>query len=165
MGIIKAASINCGLSSLPALYFLSWNVFTAMSQSRAAWLWFVVLYWSVGPRSAVVAPSVGVTRHDVILLGDSISASLWEEDPEHQRHPVEQEKYFIYLNFLLPKPPWKAPRNVEDWKFPATNTVQTQKCDELLFALKLQSENKLKSQTNILQGLLHLQMSAKSPVP
>lgn len=35
MGIIKAASINCGLSSLPALYFLSWKVFTVMSLSRA----------------------------------------------------------------------------------------------------------------------------------
>lgn len=89
MGIIKSASINCGLASLPALYFLFWKVFTAMSQSKAAWLWFVVFYWSVGPHSAVFAPNVEVPRHNVILLGDSISASLWEEDPEHQRHPVE----------------------------------------------------------------------------
>lgn len=145
MEIIKAASINCTLLSLPALHFLSWKVFTVMSQSEASWLWFVVLYWSfiapscfvvlywsVGPPPRGVAPSV-----DVILLGDSISASLWIESTKdilwNRKNP--------FFKKILSKPVWKAPRNVEDWKFPTgqnqRNTIHTEKHDGLLFALKL----------------------------
>lgn len=52
-------------------------------------LWFVKLYWSVGPCYSVVAQIVLVLRLNMISLGESSSASLQVGDPEHQRHPVE----------------------------------------------------------------------------
>lgn len=98
MGIIKTTSGNFLLTSSSVFHFLSWQLFIATSQNNVSQLWLVDLYWSVGPRCAVVAQIAQVPKYNVISLSESTRAPLPVEDPEHQRHPVEWEKFFFCQN-------------------------------------------------------------------